>query len=88
MFDVVFNPVSEVVNGSPQFNSVNPANKYNSLSVRHDKGTVMAFFDGHASYFKTNSLLSATWGNVPTGSTEPLNPDVFWWAPGRQAYGQ
>jgi prepilin-type N-terminal cleavage/methylation domain-containing protein len=38
MFDCVFNPVKEVVNGSPQYNSVNPANRYRSLGTRHENG--------------------------------------------------
>ena len=74
MFDVVFNPVSEVVNGSPQFNSVNPANRYRSLGVRHELGTVINFCDGHASYFKIRSLT-----NFPGyPSSEPPKPDVIW----------
>ena len=75
MFDVVFNPVLEVVNGSPQFNSVNPANRWKSLGVRHDKGTVINFADGHAQYYKTNTILSAA---VLPGTAEPGNPDVIW----------
>src|SRR6185369_14514491 len=51
MFDVVFNPVTEKVNSSPQYNSVNPANRYRSIGTRHDKGTVIAFTDGHSRYF-------------------------------------
>ncbi len=75
MFDVVFNPVTEVVNGSPAFNSVNPANRWKSLGVRHDKGLVLNFIDGHAVYFKTNAILSAP--TLP-GTTEPGNPEVIW----------
>ena len=75
MFDVVFNPVTEIVNGSPAFNSVNPANRYKSLGVRHDKGTVINFCDGHAQYYKTNAILSAP---VLPGTSEPGNPDVIW----------
>lgn len=75
MFDVVFNPVTEIVNGSPVFNSVNPANRYKSLGVRHDKGTVINFCDGHAQYYKTNAILSAP---VLPGTSEPGNPDVIW----------
>ena len=73
MFDVVFNPVTEVVNGSPQFNSVNPANRWKSLGVRHNKGTIINFCDGHATSFKTNSILSA-----PMINGEPGNPDIYW----------
>jgi prepilin-type N-terminal cleavage/methylation domain-containing protein len=73
MFDVVFNPNSEIVNGSPQYNSVNPANRFRSIGVRHDKGTVINFTDGHSKYFK---IFSVT--NNPTGDPEPLNPDIIW----------
>ena len=74
MFDVVYNPVSEIVNGSPGFNSVNPANRYKSLGVRHEKGTVLNFSDGHASYYKISSLT-----NFPGyPNSEPQLPDVIW----------
>jgi prepilin-type N-terminal cleavage/methylation domain-containing protein len=74
MFDVVFNPVTEVVNGSPGYNSVNPANRYRSLGVRHEIGTVLNFCDGHASYYKIRSLT-----NFPGyPSTEPPHPEVIW----------
>jgi prepilin-type N-terminal cleavage/methylation domain-containing protein len=74
MFDVVYNPVSEIVNNSPQFNSVNPANRYRSLGVRHEKGTVMNFCDGHAYYYKIFVLTN--YPNYP--ASEPLNPNVIW----------
>jgi prepilin-type N-terminal cleavage/methylation domain-containing protein/prepilin-type processing-associated H-X9-DG protein len=73
MFDVVFNPATEVVNGSPQFNSVNPANRFRSIGTRHDKGTVIAFTDGHAKYYK---IFSVT--NNPTSASEPPNPEIIW----------
>ena len=73
MFDAVFNPVTEVVNGQPGWNSVNPANRYRSIGIRHDVGTVMNFCDGHAAYFK---IFAVT--NNPTGASEPLNPDIIW----------
>src|SRR5436189_3311617 len=37
MFDNVFNPKTEVVNASPQFNSVNPANRWRSFASRHEQ---------------------------------------------------
>ena len=73
MFDVVFNPVKEVVNGSPQYNSVNPANRFRSIGVRHDSGTIINFTDGHASYYK---IFAVT--NNPTDASEPQNPDIIW----------
>ena len=77
MFDVVFNPVTEIVNGSPSFNSVNPANRYNSIGVRHEVGTVVNFCDGHAKYYKINAVTNkVTYGT--SGSGEPLNPDIIW----------
>jgi prepilin-type N-terminal cleavage/methylation domain-containing protein len=72
-FDCAFNPVTEVVNGSPQFNSVNPANRWKSIASRHSNGTVMDFFDGHASYYK---IFDVT--NNPSNATEPLNSAIIW----------
>ena len=76
MFDVVFNPVKEVVNNSPQYNSVNPANRYRSIGTRHDKGTIINFADGHAQYFKIASVTNTAVGTASNG--EPLNPEIIW----------
>ncbi|TAK95575.1 MAG: prepilin-type N-terminal cleavage/methylation domain-containing protein [Verrucomicrobia bacterium] len=76
MFDVVFNPVTEVVNGSPQYNSVNPANRYRSIGTRHNLGSVINFCDGHAAYFKIKTVTNTASGTTPSG--EPLNPDIIW----------
>ena len=73
MFDVVFNPVTEVVNSQPSFNSVNPANRYKSIGVRHENGTVINFADGRAAYYKIGAVT-----NNPTGASEPQNPDIIW----------
>ena len=81
MFDQVFDPVTEVVNLHPEYNSVNPADRQNSVASRHDKGTILSFLDGHANYFKTSYLQS----NPSTGGErEPLLFDVVWDAPYRQ----
>jgi prepilin-type N-terminal cleavage/methylation domain-containing protein/prepilin-type processing-associated H-X9-DG protein len=80
MFDQVFDPITEVVNGSPQYNSVNPADRQNSFGSRHNKGGIINFCDGHAAYFKTAYIQ----GNPSSGGHgEPLLPDVIWDAPYR-----
>jgi len=84
MFDVVFNPVTEVVNGSPGWNSVNPANRYRSIGVRHDVGAVLSFCDGHSYYFKIQNVTNASIGTTPNG--EPRNPDIIWDWEQRQQY--
>jgi len=81
MFDQVFDPVTEVVNLAPQYNSVNPGDRQNSVASRHDKGTVLSFLDGHANYFKTSYLQDHP---STGGELEPLLPDVIWDAPYRQ----
>lgn len=80
MFDQVFDPATEVVNGSPQWNSVNPADRQNSFASRHARGGVINFLDGHAAYFKTSYIQ-----NNPSsgGKNEPLLGDVIWDAPYR-----
>jgi prepilin-type N-terminal cleavage/methylation domain-containing protein/prepilin-type processing-associated H-X9-DG protein len=80
MFDMVFDPVSEIVNKSPDYNSVNPAGRQNSYASRHSKGGIINFFDGHAGYFKTAYIQ-----NNPSagGEDEPLLPDVIWDVPYR-----
>jgi prepilin-type N-terminal cleavage/methylation domain-containing protein/prepilin-type processing-associated H-X9-DG protein len=81
MFDAVFDPVTEIVNGSPQFNSVNPANRQNSFAARHNKGGTITFFDGHAAYFKDSYVTN----NPSTGGEkEPLRGDIIWDLPYRQ----
>lgn len=84
MFDVVFNPVTEVVNSSPGYNSVNPANRFRSIGIRHDLGTVMNFCDGHAYYYKINVVTNTAGGQTSSG--EPLNPNIIWNWKDRQDY--
>jgi prepilin-type N-terminal cleavage/methylation domain-containing protein len=82
MFDCVFDPITEIVNAAPQYNSVNPANRQNSFGYRHSQGGLINFFDGHASYFKLKYIQ----GNPSNaGEQEPLLPDVIWDPPYRAA---
>ena len=80
MFDCVFDPVTEVVNASPSFNSVNPANRQRSFAARHNSGGIINFFDGHAYYFKDTYVT-----NNPSsgGENEPLVSDIIWDVPYR-----
>ncbi len=72
-FDCAFNPLTEVVNTSPQYNSDNPANRWRSIANRHNGGTLIGFLDSHADYFKIHAVT-----NNPSNATEPLNPDIIW----------
>jgi prepilin-type N-terminal cleavage/methylation domain-containing protein/prepilin-type processing-associated H-X9-DG protein len=82
MYDQVFDPVSEVVNGSPQYNSVNPADRWRSFASRHAKGGTINFLDGHVSYFKTAYVQNPPGAN---DQNERLNSDIIWNAPYRSA---
>jgi len=75
MFDCVFNPVTEVVNGSPSFNSVNPANRFKSIGSRHDVGATINFCDGHASWFKDSYITN---GADFANNIEARLPDIIW----------
>ena len=79
MFDTCFNPDTEKNNPSPQYNSVNPANRFNSTATRHDGGMVINFCDGHAHYFKINVVTNKALFGPPIGpKNEPANPDIIW----------
>lgn len=81
MFDVAFNPITEVVNDSPQFNSVNPANRFKSIAARHDKGSVLALCDGHASWYRDSYITNgADFPNKIEGNV----PDIIWNPPYRE----
>jgi type II secretory pathway pseudopilin PulG len=78
-FDCAFNPRTEVVNGSPQFNSVNPANRWRSFSARHSNVGTISFLDGQAKVY------SARYVTNGAGAYEPLSADIIWNAPYRAA---
>ena len=82
MFDMVFDPATEIVNSAPQYNSVNPAGRQNSFASRHSQGGVINFTDGHANYFKTSYIQNNGVASLG-GEYEPLLPDVIWDPPYR-----
>jgi prepilin-type N-terminal cleavage/methylation domain-containing protein/prepilin-type processing-associated H-X9-DG protein len=77
-FDGVFNPKTEVVNNSPQFNSVNPAIRWRSFASRHQSGGNIGFADGHVKYFKLSSVTNGS------GAFEAHHPEIIWNPPYRQ----
>jgi prepilin-type N-terminal cleavage/methylation domain-containing protein len=77
LFEQAFNPKSEIVNGSSAFNSVNPANRWRNFVIRHEKGGMMNFLDGHADYYRASYVTNGAGGN------EALNPDIIWNSPYR-----
>lgn len=79
MFDCVFDPVTEIVNGSPNYNSVDPANRFHSYASRHSKGGIINFIDGHAAYYLDQYVTNNY--NASASSSfqeEPLLPDIIW----------
>lgn len=80
MFDQVFDPLTEIVNDHPEYNSVNPADRQNSFAWRHNQGGIVVFLDGHSAYFKKSYIQSY---RSAGGEHEPLLPDVIWDAPYR-----
>ncbi|HXI72368.1 MAG TPA: prepilin-type N-terminal cleavage/methylation domain-containing protein [Verrucomicrobiae bacterium] len=82
LFDIVFDPVTEVANSSPTFNSVNPCGRQNSFAWRHSRGGSINFFDGHCQWFKTSYIQTKPPYGTSIASAgpegEPLLPDVIW----------
>jgi prepilin-type N-terminal cleavage/methylation domain-containing protein len=81
MFDSVFSPSAEVVNGSPQFNSVNPANRWRSFASRHNRGGDIVFVEGHVDYYKTTLVQAG--GNMSGSATEYPGTPLVWNPPYR-----
>ena len=82
LFDVVFNPNIEIVNNSPQFNSVNPANRWRSFASRHNTGGDIAFLDGHAAYYKTKTVQD---GGTMSGTAQEYPGSPIIWNPAYRA---
>jgi hypothetical protein len=78
MFDCVFNPSTEIVNSSPQYNSVNPANRWRSFASRHSKGGDIVFLEGHIGFYKT-ALVQA--GGSMSGTTTEYSGTPLIWNP-------
>ena len=77
LFDCVFSPSAEVVNNSPQYNSVNPANRWRSFASRHNLGGNVAFLEGHVGYYKT-SLVQAGGTAFPNAVAEVAGSALIW----------
>jgi prepilin-type N-terminal cleavage/methylation domain-containing protein/prepilin-type processing-associated H-X9-DG protein len=84
MFDCVFSPSLEVVNSSPTYNSVNPANRWRSFASRHNNGGDVNFLDGHVGYYKT-SVVQAGGTSSGTAQEVPGSP-LIWNPPFRQLH--
>ena len=84
IFDSVFSPSAEVVNGSPQFNSTLPFSRWRNFASRHGErgsgGGVIAFGDGHASFYKVHAITNG--GSFaptpPAQMSENVNSEVIW----------
>jgi prepilin-type N-terminal cleavage/methylation domain-containing protein/prepilin-type processing-associated H-X9-DG protein len=72
LYDCAFSPSTEVVNGSPEFNSVNPANRWRSAASRHNRGGNITFLDGHAAYFRLSVITNSG------GTSEYTNSVLIW----------
>jgi len=81
LFDCVFSPSTEVVNNSPQYNSVNPANRWRSFASRHSLGGNIVFLEGHVGYYKTTVVQAG--GSMSGTATEYPNTPLIWNPPYR-----
>ncbi|HWD21245.1 MAG TPA: type II secretion system protein [Verrucomicrobiae bacterium] len=76
-FDAAFDPTHELVNDSPQYNSVNPSVRFVTLADRHNHGSVINFCDGHSKFYTRKSALGNA-GPWTSGSIEPTNSEIMW----------
>jgi prepilin-type N-terminal cleavage/methylation domain-containing protein len=83
LFDCVFSPSQEVVNNSPSFNSVNPANRWRSYASRHSQGGEILFVEGHVGYYKTSFVQAG--GSMSGTAQETAGATLIWNPPYRLA---
>jgi prepilin-type N-terminal cleavage/methylation domain-containing protein len=76
-FDSVFNPDTEIVNSSPQFNSVNPAGRWRSFAARHELGGCLNLVDGHVEFSKTLNVTNN--GTAGPGTAQEYPGARFIW---------
>ena len=76
LFDCVFSPSLEVVNSSPQYNSVNPANRWRSFASRHSLGGEVVFLEGHVGYYKTSVVQAG--GSMSGTAVEMAGAPLIW----------
>ncbi|MEI6078381.1 MAG: prepilin-type N-terminal cleavage/methylation domain-containing protein [Verrucomicrobiota bacterium] len=81
LFDCVFSPTLEVVNNSPQYNSVNPAARWRNFASRHSLGGDINFIDGHVGYYKTSVVQAG--GSMSGTVTEFAQTPLIWNPPYR-----
>jgi prepilin-type N-terminal cleavage/methylation domain-containing protein len=93
LFDQLFNPNTEPYTqdlNDSQYDSENPADRFKEFASRHDKGGVMDFCDGHASYYKDYYVTNYCDFAVSLeshGPGTPAVPDIIWNAAYRYALG-
>jgi prepilin-type N-terminal cleavage/methylation domain-containing protein len=75
MLDMAFNSTEWPYNNT--YYSVNPAGRWKVFAERHSskKGSILAFIDGHAQYFRWAYVFNQ---QNPNGTTELLLPDIIW----------
>jgi prepilin-type processing-associated H-X9-DG protein len=81
MFDCVFSPSQEIVNNSPEYNSVNPAARWRNFASRHSKGGDINFLDGHVGFYKT--VVVQAGGTMSGTAQEVVGSPLIWNPPFR-----
>jgi len=76
MFDATYSPIYEGGRSS----GTSPAARWNYISSRHGKGSVVQFLDGHAAFFRTYSVTNGAGG---CGGRQENNNNNLWWNPNR-----
>jgi prepilin-type N-terminal cleavage/methylation domain-containing protein/prepilin-type processing-associated H-X9-DG protein len=72
MFDATYSPTLEGGRNSGTY----PAARWNYFPKHHNKGGIIGFFDGHASYFKYDYVFNPN--PTPDNREEKRNGDVVW----------
>jgi prepilin-type N-terminal cleavage/methylation domain-containing protein/prepilin-type processing-associated H-X9-DG protein len=79
MFDAKYSPTLEGGRNSGTY----PAARWDYFPVRHNKGGVIGFLDGHASYYKQYYVTNGAGGAGNLSRQEAMGNNDIWWNPNR-----
>ncbi len=73
-----FSPTHETIVSDPDRNGIFPCSRSYRFPMRHTTGGILAFCDGHSSFFKRSYVTNGAPNDSGANRAEKKNPDIIW----------